>query len=65
MMAKAITIEEFHATMTIPARLRDTECRGIRRTLTSGDFRKRLQRATEKVLRGYSSLVQVKVTVSW
>jgi len=64
-MAKAVTIEEFHATMSVPAGLREPEYRAIRRTLTSAAFRKRLRGAVAKVMRRYSSLTQVKGIVSW
>jgi hypothetical protein len=64
-MAKAITIEEFHATMRVPEGLREPEYCAIRRTLASRTFRKRLQGAVGRVLRGYPSLAQVKVVVSW
>lgn len=64
-MAKSITIEEFHATMTIPKGLREAEYGAIRRTLVSASFRGRLQRAATAVLRQYRSLSRVKVVVSW
>lgn len=64
-MAKAITMEEFHATMIVRKRLRESEYRAIRRTLMSASFRRRLQGAVANVLQEYPSLAHVKVVVSW
>ena len=64
-MAKAILVEEFHATMKAPSGLPDAQYRGMRRTLTGARFRRRLLRAVRQLLRQYPSLEHVRATVSW
>lgn len=63
-MAKPIIIDEVHVTVRVPARLPPSAADAVTRTLTSTIFRRRLQKAMERLCRRYTSLARVTVRVS-
>jgi len=63
-MAKSILIEGFHLSVFVPRSLPDAECIRIRRTLNSKRFGARLRRGIQGVVRRYSVLDKVSITIT-
>jgi hypothetical protein len=62
-MVKSVIIDEVHLTVRVPADLPSVRAAAVRRTLTCAAFMGQLRRAIRTLVRAYSPLVTVSVTV--
>jgi hypothetical protein len=63
-MPKTILMDEFYLKVFVPDRLDPTECRAIRRVLSSKTFRAALGRALRALFSRYPSLAKTRIKIA-